>query len=53
MLITKNKEKLIKKKDFVIDIEGGNNPFHRANVVIEKNLYKNYERGSKLKIIIN
>ena len=50
MIDIKNKEKLIKKKDFVIDIGGGHNSFHRANVVIEKYLNNNYERGAKLKI---
>jgi ubiquinone/menaquinone biosynthesis C-methylase UbiE len=44
-----NKEKIIKKSEYVLDIGAGHNPFYRANVVIEKYLKFNTERGQNLK----
>jgi ubiquinone/menaquinone biosynthesis C-methylase UbiE len=44
-----NNEKIIKKSEYVLDIGGGHNPFHRANVIIEKYLKLNTERGAKIK----
>lgn len=40
----------IQKKDKVVEIGSGHNPFFRANVIVEKYIYENSQRCDNVKI---